>query len=415
MASNDKRNGQTPSQSKESKALEEFKRRIGDLLKPQHDDFYLTKWLKARCFDVNKAEKMFRDSMTFREKMRADKLIEEYTPPKVLQQYLTGGYCGYDKEGSPIRIESYGHLDMRGIMYSTKKSDLEKTKLQQGERVMAECEERAKVQGRRAEDRHDGLTVLFDMENVGTKQMWRPGMQMYLHLVKMMEDNYPEMMKQMYIFNAPRIFPLLWKLGRPLISEDMKRKIHVLGSDYQKEILKVIEPDQLPKYLGGTMTDPDGNPRCITKVCQGGEVPRSFYLSELNDVDDMEIVNVSKGHKTKVDFEVEIPGSLLRWEFRSDDYDIGFGVVFIENGKEHEIVPVKRINAHQLGQDGSVSCEKAGIYAIIFDNRYSWSRDKTIHYLTELHTCDDVTNAEVDTMSDGSWTRLVKGMQITHL
>ncbi len=28
---------------------------------------------------------------------------------------------------------------------------------------------------------------------------------------------------------APRIFPILWKICRPLISEDMKNKIHVLG------------------------------------------------------------------------------------------------------------------------------------------------------------------------------------------
>lgn len=36
------------------------------------------------------------------------------------------------------------------------------------------------------------------------------------------------------------------------------------------EIFKLIDADQLPAYFGGTMTDPDGNPKCITKVyCQG--------------------------------------------------------------------------------------------------------------------------------------------------
>jgi hypothetical protein len=34
-----------------------------------------------------------------------------------------------------------------------------------------------------------------------------------------------------------------------------------------KPILQeVIEGDQLPAYFGGTLTDPDGNPRYTTKV-----------------------------------------------------------------------------------------------------------------------------------------------------
>jgi len=31
-------------------------------------------------------------------------------------------------------------------------------------------------------------------------------------------------------------------------------------------MLEYIDPDQLPCFLGGTLTDPDGNPRCVTKV-----------------------------------------------------------------------------------------------------------------------------------------------------
>ena len=52
----------------------------------------------------------------------------------------------------------------------------------------------------------------------------------------------------------------------------------------------------------------------------------------------------------------------------------------------------------------------------IFDNTYSWTKAKTLYYLVELHTCDDVIDEEVDEVSTGgSWTRLVKDMQITHL
>jgi hypothetical protein len=33
---------------------------------------------------------------------------------QVIKNYLTGGFCGHDKEGSPIRVELYGHLDLKG-------------------------------------------------------------------------------------------------------------------------------------------------------------------------------------------------------------------------------------------------------------------------------------------------------------
>ena len=56
---------------------------------------------------------------------------------------------------------------------------------------------------------------------------------------------------------------------------------------------------------------------------------------------------------------------LPRWEFRTEDYDIGFGVVQLDGGRGREVVPVRRVNAHQLGQDGSVTCGQAGMCELL--------------------------------------------------
>lgn len=48
--------------------------------------------------------------MKYREKMRIDHILEEFEEPEVLQKYLVGGMCGYDKDGLPIRIEPFGKL-----------------------------------------------------------------------------------------------------------------------------------------------------------------------------------------------------------------------------------------------------------------------------------------------------------------
>lgn len=65
----------------------------------------------------------------------------------MLQKYLTGGFCGHAKDGSPVRIEPYGRLDMKGIMCSVKKSDLEKAKIQQCERTLRDWKAESKKVG----------------------------------------------------------------------------------------------------------------------------------------------------------------------------------------------------------------------------------------------------------------------------
>jgi hypothetical protein len=54
------------------------------------------------------------------------------------------------------------------------------------------------------------------------------------------------------------------------MNEYTLRKIQIIKSDprkWQPILLESIEPDQLPAHFGGTLTDPDGNPRYTTKVC----------------------------------------------------------------------------------------------------------------------------------------------------
>ncbi|KAK3577712.1 hypothetical protein CHS0354_000410 [Potamilus streckersoni] len=398
--------------TKEKAAIDKLRAKLSDLVRPETPDSDLWKWLKARQYDVSKAEQMFRAHQLTRKEYRLDNITKEFEEPEVIQKYLTGGFCGYDKDGSPIRVELYGHLDMKGIMASVRKSDLEKSKLLQCEQIVQMWKDQSEKLGRKVE----GLTVIFDMEGVSTKMLWRPGLQMYLHLVKVLEDNYPEMMKRLLVTNAPRIFPLLYKLARPLISEDMRNKIFVLGADTKEFLLKHIDADQLPAYLGGTLTDPDGNPRCITMICQGGDVPEKYYLDSSELLQHMQEATIPRGDKILVEFEVGSPGSILRWEFKTEDHDVGFGVLLKDGQKNVPIVPVKRVNSHLVAEDGSIVCDMAGTYLLCFDNTFSWTRSKKIYYLGEVIVSDDDITSEIrNLVSKGDWKTLEEKFETTHL
>jgi len=46
-------------------------------------------------------------------------------------------------------------------------------------------------------------------------------------------------------------------------------KIKIYGCDKEewvKALLEEIDADQLPVFYGGTLSDPDGNPKYVTKV-----------------------------------------------------------------------------------------------------------------------------------------------------
>ena len=76
--------------------------------------------------------------------------------------------------------------------------------------------------------------------------------------------------KNKYVFfAAPRTFTVVFAMIRPLLTQVTLNKLKVLGCDrdeWTAALLEDIDADQLPVHYGGTMTDPDGNPKCPSKA-----------------------------------------------------------------------------------------------------------------------------------------------------
>lgn len=51
-----------------------------------------------------------------------------------------------------------------------------------------------------------------------------------------------------------------------VLPSDTLLSFSLLAANWKEVLLKHISPDQLPVEYGGTMTDPDGNPKCKSKV-----------------------------------------------------------------------------------------------------------------------------------------------------
>jgi hypothetical protein len=56
---------------------------------------------------------------------------------------------------------------------------------------------------------------------------------------------------------------------KPFLHQATLDKIRIFGYDKEEwaaALLEEIEADNLPLYYGGTMVDPDGDPKCPSKV-----------------------------------------------------------------------------------------------------------------------------------------------------
>ncbi|XP_052073554.1 SEC14-like protein 2 [Mytilus californianus] len=377
---------------KQTIALQKFKEAVSDLLCPEQDDFYLLRWLRARNFDLKKSEIMFRNHIEWRKKVSADKILQDYTEPEVLKKFFTGGLHGFSKDGCPIWIDPFGNIDLKGLLRSAKKSDAVLSKVYILEKLYNVT---FKEQTQKVGTRVDQVVVIYDLENCSRRHLWKPGLDCFCEIVSMVEDNYPETLRIAFVINAPRIFPVIFHLVKPFLAEETAKKIHIFGSNYKEELYKYIDKDQLPSHWGGTCVDPDGDPKCRSKICPGGVVPKEYYRKYDLEAENLTSVDVGRGSSLQLDYTVRVPNCIIRWQFSTEGFDIGFGIYRRTKdsrqkaGEMEEIFPSQRVNSHLILEDGSIVCSKAGTYIIRFDNTYSWTRSKTIRYLIEVLEPED--------------------------
>ena len=72
------------------------------------------------------------------------------------------------------------------------------------------------------------------------------------------QNYYPERLGQLYVINAPWGFSTVFSVIKGFLDPVTVKKIHVLGSGYQKELLEQVPKENLPQELGGDC------------VCKGG-------------------------------------------------------------------------------------------------------------------------------------------------
>ncbi|CAL1279004.1 unnamed protein product [Larinioides sclopetarius] len=331
---------------------------------------------------------MLSKHMAWRKEMQIDTILTDYKPPEVLVKYAATSFICFDKEGSIVRYIDCGRMDIKGLWGLATKAVVGKYAAY----VIEKEKDMLIKQGRNL-----GKPIylaIHNYENMSYANVINIKTVQYTnYLMKMYVDNYPETIKRLIIINAPFYCTLLFSAIKQVIPQKVFQKIQVYGADGWKEkLLEMIDADDLPAFLGGTRTDPDGNQLCETFILRGQPVPKSYYLKKrnkkLNLTTDSEKLIVKPLSKEEICFNVKEDNSYLELEFEIKNRDIGFSLKFKDGTSEDfqpvVIIPMQSIDASDGPEKNCFKCEKAGIYTIVFDNSYSWFHSKEVFYRVKI-------------------------------
>ncbi|XP_057794036.1 phosphatidylinositol/phosphatidylcholine transfer protein SFH6-like isoform X1 [Salvia miltiorrhiza] len=244
------------------KAVDAFRQALvmDSLLPTRFDDYHvMLRFLKARKFNINKAKIMWANMLEWRKNFGADTIMEDFNFKELneVQQYYPHGYHGVDKDGRPVYIERLGMIDVDMLLQVTNVDRFVKYQVQEFEKSLAIRFPACSV----AANKHiDTSTTILDVQGLNLMSLTGPVVEFIKVVQKVDNDNYPETLSRMFIINAGPGFRMIWNVVKPILDPETTSKIQVLGSNYQRKLLEVIDGSELPEFFGG----------CCTCAIEGG-------------------------------------------------------------------------------------------------------------------------------------------------
>ncbi|CAL1269128.1 unnamed protein product [Larinioides sclopetarius] len=380
----------------EQTVIEELKRRTINYVTPKmlEDNYLFYRFAKARDFNLADAESMLRKNICWRKEFEMDTILTDYKPPEVLVKYVASTHLCFDKEGCSVLYVDGGRFDCKGLWNCATKQELMKYFA-----YIQEKEKDAQIK-RYKKVLKQVLFPIFNYENMPyATATHMKTIQYCLYFLKTYMDNFPEVLKCGFIINAPFYFVWCYAVFKQVLPATVVKKVQIYGTDgWKEELLKLIDADVLPAFLGGNKTDPDGNPLCISFVKRGEPIPKSCYMKrERKKLSaDFQKLTIMPLSKEEISFEVKEANSNLEWEYEVKSRDIAFSLQFKgENLEPVVLIPKQRTETFYETEKGLFKCKKVGTYTMVLDNSYSWFYTKEVYFRASIKSPKDIRNEQL--------------------
>ncbi|KAG2498876.1 hypothetical protein HYH03_003068 [Edaphochlamys debaryana] len=232
--------------------VELFRRKLAaaGLWRPEHDYYTIRRFLRARTYDFDRAQKMWSDHQEWRDQHKVDTLLQDFyfnERDKFLAAYPQG-YHKLDKMGRPCYIQLISKINVPAVMACTDEERMFKFHVQEYERCVKVI---MPIASRLANRKIDQTFGIMDVRGIGTAALSSAVRKMLTLFTKTDQDNYPEMLGHICIINAPAVFRMVWSLVKGYIDIRTQQKIEILGPNYMDTLLKHMDIDSIPEFLGG--------------------------------------------------------------------------------------------------------------------------------------------------------------------
>lgn len=240
-----------PCSDEERQQCRELRTRLSKVAGPK-DPITMLRFLRARQRRLDAAVEMYSSAMKyrldcgfergFRENSlddRLHRLVDSVWPPT--------GLLGQDREGDLIYWNRLG-LGNTDFMAEVPTDFLVEHEVYTITRIMQALDEHSKQLCRPAMY----LTAVVDLADLSSRQMNLKALSKYKVVVRVMEDNFPELVKRIVVVRAPRLASTLWNLASHFFDEGTRAKIQILDERRSLEVLsQFIDPKWIPEALGG--------------------------------------------------------------------------------------------------------------------------------------------------------------------
>lgn len=95
-------------------------------------------------------------------------------------------------------------------------------------------------------------------------------------------------------------------------------------------------------------------------------------------------ITIKAGTSFELPLMLSKKGTVVHWVFHTKGYDIRFGIAKGRPGADREFLVANTSYAPDSPQQGKVTLPDTGDYFLVWDNSYSWIREKHVLYSVEI-------------------------------
>ena len=235
----------------------------------EYVDTTLLRFLRARSGVLAQALEMIGDCLELREREQVDTILSRPLAPAVLQHihscYDEGWLPSPDKLGRPVYILVGGRTGERlaklfsppveGMAWEL--ADVTEAFMHWHLQMMEYLNRVVYARfTQRAGKLVNKFVMIDDLSGMSTKGVTQ--IMKFVDIMKRMSEVdqllYPEGLGTMYFVNAPWLFSGPWKAISSLLTEDTRRRVHVVSAEETEAVLKqTVDAEALPTFLGGEL------------------------------------------------------------------------------------------------------------------------------------------------------------------